>query len=85
MGFAKGSWAVCEGNAWIMFSSMMVSMYSGLSGSIRLTSIKSVLIKASVSIFPIATICQGQSQPAGASDPKQSLAAYITAIPVRLI
>ncbi len=30
MEFAKDSWAVCEGNAWIMFPSMMVSMYSGV-------------------------------------------------------
>jgi hypothetical protein len=31
--FAKDSSAVCEGNAWIKFSSMMADMYSGSSGS----------------------------------------------------
>ena len=60
----------------------MVSMYSRLSGSIRLTTIRNDLIKGLVSGSPIIMICYSQCKPAGASDPKQSLAAYITVIPV---
>ena len=48
---------ICEGNAWITFSSKMVSMYSGLSGSIRLTTIRNDLIKGLVSRSPIIMIC----------------------------
>ena len=57
MEFAKGSWAVCAEKAWIMFSSMMAGMYSGLSGSIRLTIIRNDLIKGLVSGSPIIMIC----------------------------
>jgi putative transposase len=56
-----------------------------VAGSIWLTTIRNDLIKGLVSRSPIIMSCQSQSQSAGVSDPKQSLADYITVIPVRLI
>jgi hypothetical protein len=85
MEFARGSSAVCVENVWIIFSSMMTDMYNGSSGNTWLTTIRNDLIKALVSVFPIITICQSQSQPAGASDPGRSLADCITVIFVQLI
>lgn len=82
---ASAMWACDFTVVRIIFSSMMVNIYSGWSRNIRDTSIRNDLIKVLVSKFPTSMICQSQSQSAGTSHPRQSLADYIIVIPVQLI
>jgi hypothetical protein len=62
-----------------------VSMCSGLSGSIWLTTIRNDLIKGLVNVFPNSLLCQTQSQPVGASSRRRSLVDCITVMLARRI